>query len=84
LPVRRRILLRPKGENFKQKKFKNAAPLNRSGSKPQTGHCLHGAAGAVRGDLVSNLMKDFRPGQSLAAMLARLTKEMLTNEMARS
>jgi hypothetical protein len=36
----------------------------------------------MRGDLASNLMKDFRPGQSLAAMLARLTKEMLTIEMA--
>ncbi len=36
----------------------------------------------MRGDLVSNLMKDFRPGQSLAVMLAELTKEMLTNEMA--
>jgi hypothetical protein len=82
MPARRRFCARLFRENFNQKKFNHAASLNRSGSKSHTAHCLHGREGGMRGDLVSNLMKDFRSGQSLAVMLAKLTKEMLTNEMA--
>jgi hypothetical protein len=56
-------------ENFKQTRLNHAALLNRSGAKSHIPHCLHMGEGAIPGELVSNLAKNFSAAQSLAAML---------------